>query len=485
MAKKKLTIEDVLVTKEEIPYEVPENWCWTRWGFLGDFIAGTGFKPKYQGFNNLEIPFYKVGSLKNIDSDGYICIDDNTINEDMRIELKAKIIPENSILFAKVGEAIKLNRRALAIKDCCIDNNTMSFQCNKNINYRYIYYWSKNIELYDYSNATTVPSIRKSDLEKIVVPLPPLVEQERIVNRIESLFEKVDKASELVEEAREGFEKRRAAILEKAFSGELTKSWRRNYGNLKNDIIDEIKEIYKQTLVNREFKNIQSMYDELQKLEPHNIQGWKHCYIGNIAKVSNGSTPSRKVPEYWEGDIPWVSSGEVKNNRIDYTKECITQDGFNNSSVKLLEKGSVLIAMIGEGKTRGQSSILDIDATINQNIAAIDLSHNKVLSEYVWYWLQFKYKQNRNVGMGTGPKALNCQRVRELDFVLPPIEEQREIVKILDRVINNENYIEENSDLTKYVDNIKKSILAKAFRGELGSHNLSEKSSIELLKEVL
>ena len=138
------------------PYELPANWQWATWGQCGKFIAGFGFKKEYQGLKNYEIPFYKVGSLKFSNSQGYIQDKDNTINKNILKILKAQLIPKDSLLFAKIGEAIRLNRRALNNVPCCIDNNMIAFISEK-ILPRYVYYWSQSIDLYIYTNATTVP----------------------------------------------------------------------------------------------------------------------------------------------------------------------------------------------------------------------------------------------------------------------------------------------------------------------------------------
>ena len=104
-------------------------------------------------------------------------------------------------------------------------------------------------------------------------------------------------------------------------------------------------------------------------------ESWAACRVGAIGTVVNGSTPSRQHPEYWGGQIAWVSSGEVRNNIISTARERITKVGYESCSVRFLPVGTVLLAMIGEGKTRGQTAILKIEATINQNIAAVLLTH--------------------------------------------------------------------------------------------------------------
>ena len=169
----------------------------------------------------------------------------------------------------------------------------------------------------------------------------------------------------------------------------------------------------------------------------------------------------------------------------------VFNDWYKLTGLKLREgfgqtEGTVLIAMIGEGKTRGQSSILNIEATTNQNVAAIVIEHGYINPKFLWYWLQKEYKKNREKGAGSGPQALNCQRVRELGFIVPSIEEQNEIVNILERLLGNEEQVVSAIEgVIEQVADIKKSILAKAFRGELETNNPEEGSSIELLKKII
>ncbi len=176
---------------------------------------------------------------------------------------------------------------------------------------------------------------------------------------------------------------------------------------------------------------------------------------------------------------------EVREN-INGVDEYITKKGFDNSSVKLLPKGTVLIAMIGEGKTRGQSSILDIDATINQNIAGIITDNELIVPEFLQLWFISNYNNNRNVGSGTGPQALNCDRVRELPFVLPPSEEQHEIVSRVEKLFSLADSLKAKYEKAmERVEKIEQSVLAKAFRGELVEPDANDEPAEELLKRIL
>ena len=204
-----------------------------------------------------------------------------------------------------------------------------------------------------------------------------------------------------------------------------------------------------------------------------------------VGAVSNGSTPSRQEPLYWGSGIPWVSSGEVANGVIRRTREQITNDGFKNSSVRLLPRGSVLMAMIGEGKTRGQSAILDIDACVNQNIAGVVPVDGILDSKYLWFWFRREYENTRTKGNGTGPKALNCERVRELEINLPPIAEQAEIVRRVEALFALADRIEARCTAARLqAQRLTPLVLGKAFRGELVPQDPNDEPASALLARI-
>ncbi|AFV22475.1 Type I restriction enzyme StySPI specificity protein [Methanolobus psychrophilus R15] len=181
-----------------------------------------------------------------------------------------------------------------------------------------------------------------------------------------------------------------------------------------------------------------------------------------------GGTPSRKVKGYWGGNIYWLSSGEIANCRITSSKETITEEGLQNSNAKVNPPKTVLIAMIGEGKTRGQSAILDTHSCTNQNVAAIVFDTEYVSPEYVWRWALGEYENNRAVGRGGSQPALNGQKVRELIIPLPPLPEQQEIVRRVDALFAFADSIEAKvAAAREKTERLRQSILAKAFSGEL------------------
>ena len=455
MPKKKtaLTIEErlqqALVPAEEQPYEVPENWVWTYWKNCGDLIAGSGFKKEFQEKKNLPIPFYKVGSLKFADNLGFLYDDENTIDEPIRNVLKATLIKEHSIIFAKIGEAIRLNRRAVNTEKCCIDNNLMAFTVNAMVLWRYAYFWTLGLDLYSYTNSTTVPAIRKSDIELINFPLPPLSEQQRIVERIEELFAKLDEAKERLQEVADSFAVRKAAILHKAFTGELTKQWRRE-----NGVSDE---------------------------------RWEEKTIGNICSSLKYGT-SKKSSD--DGEVVVLRMGNLQNGEIDWSNLAYTSDEEDIKKY-LLKPGDILFNRTNSPELVGKTSIYrgEMPAIYAGYLIKLDYEKNIVVGDYLNYYLNSSKAKEYYMQVktdGVSQSNINAKKIGEFEIPLPSLPEQHEIVRLIDELLARERAAQQAAEQAlASIDLMKKSILARAFRGELGTNKASEASALELLRQVL
>ncbi len=158
--------------------------------------------------------------------------------------------------------------------------------------------------------------------------------------------------------------------------------------------------------------------------------GWDIQTIADIAKVTSGGTPSRKNDAYWEGNIPWVTTAEVHFNTIVDSEQKITKSGLDNSSAKLFPSDTILMAMYGQGKTRGQVAKLGIEASTNQACAAILLKDN-LSTDYYYLFLQSQYKNIRNLSNSGGQKNLSACLVKSIKVPVPPLLEQKKIAKIL------------------------------------------------------
>lgn len=162
-----------------------------------------------------------------------------------------------------------------------------------------------------------------------------------------------------------------------------------------------------------------------------NTDQWRTVSLGSISQIKSGGTPNRKSPEYWDPNgIPWVTTSEVAYGVITTTKERISKTGLANSSAKIFPAGTLLIALYGQGKTRGQVATLGIDAATNQACAAI-IPNKSLDRDFLYYSLQNDYARIRGLSNSGGQDNLSAELVREIRIPLPPLPEQRRIAGIL------------------------------------------------------
>lgn len=179
--------------------------------------------------------------------------------------------------------------------------------------------------------------------------------------------------------------------------------------------------------------------------------GWKKGVVDDIAKVTSGGTPSRNKDSYWNGHIPWVTTSEVKFGVITDTEQKITQEGLDNSSAKLFPEDTILMAMYGQGKTRGQVAKLGIEASTNQACAAL-LLHKEHDVDYYYQYLTSQYENIRELANSGGQQNLSAGIIKDIHVPIPPLQEQRKIAKILstwDKVISTTEKLIETSKQQK------------------------------------
>lgn len=333
---------------------------------------------------------------------------------------------------------------------------------NDKVNNQYIMYlinspqFRKQIKKFE--SGTTRKRISRKNLDRIDFKIPDYQDQHRIVTRIEELFSQLDSGVETLKKTKEQLKVYRQAVLKEAFEGRYSSINSFDITSTKSDY-DRIR---KENVV---FKDVSGDENELQIELPDDALLIR---FGNIFDVEVGATPKRSVPEYWNGNINWVSSGEVKFQSINYTEEMITENGLQNSSTNVQPIGTVLLAMIGEGKTRGQVAILNIPAAHNQNTAAILVSKTPCNPKYIYHYLNLNYENTRRVGSGNNQKALNKERVRAIRFPFVSFEKQNIIVKEIESRLSVCDSIEKTIDTAlQEAEALRQSILKQAFEGEL------------------
>jgi type I restriction enzyme S subunit len=313
-------------------------------------------------------------------------------------------------------------------------------------------------------SGTTVASLETNALMAMPMLVPPTAEQVRIVTAIEEAFSLLDAGEAGLHATRTRLKRMRDSVLAAAVTGHLVPQ-------------DPTDTPAGALLAARGVAPLAAAGDS--------PVGWASTTIGSMFKVGVGTTPSRKDPSLWNGDVPWVSSGEVAFNRIKTTRETITARAVEGKPGRVLPAGTVMLAMIGEGKTRGQAAILDIAAAHNQNCASIDVASSRVLSEWVYIVLRERYLRTRQSGSGNNQPALNKRLVEAIELPLPPPEEQARIVAEVERQFSFIEACEGTVDTAiARSAGLRRSVLKAAFEGRLVPQDPSDEPASVLLERI-
>ena len=181
----------------------------------------------------------------------------------------------------------------------------------------------------------------------------------------------------------------------------------------------------------------------------HESTEYPYVAVKDLTNVISGGTPSRAKSEYWEdGTIPWVKTTELQNNIIVNVDEYITEAGLNGSSAKMVPVGTVLVAMYGQGKTRGMTAYLNIEACTNQACACI-LPSDRIDSMFMWKFFELSYEKLRSLAQGAGQPNLNGNMIKNFQVLVPPIELQKEYVDFVHQTDKSKVAVQKALDETQ------------------------------------
>ena len=423
-------LQAALVPDWERPYKLPENWCWTY--FKSISTIQTGKKDANYGSDEGKYPFFTCAA-EPIRCHGY--------SFDCRAILLAGNGDINNI--SRYNGKFEAYQRTYVVKiaePLCFD---------------YIFYWFK-YRWFDFNKGkmfgTAIPYIRLGNLQEFPTPIPPLAEQQRIVDRIESLFAKLDEAKEKAQAVVDSFETRKAAILHKAFTGELTAKWREEHG------------------VRMESWHLRTIGEVCENVK-----------VGIVIKPSQYYVPQN------EG-TPAFRSANVRECRIDdFNWVYLNEKGMKDNSRSIVHTGDVLVVRSGNPGTAcvvperfdGCNAIDILIAVPNKKI---------IISDYLCYYTNSPLgKKTVEIGKrGIALTHFNVKGFSQMSINIPTIPEQVVIVRTLGDLFAQEQQAKEAAEaVLDQIDLMKKSILARAFRGELGTNDPSEESAVKLLKQII
>lgn len=444
-------LAQALVPVEEQPYKVPENWCWVKLSALSTLISkGTTPTGGKNAYVSEGVHFLRV---ENINDDGTISHDNIAcVTEQMHTGfLKRSVLENRDVLVSIAGTLGKTG----IVRDIDLPLNTNQAVAfvrlkTEDVNERYIKGVIDNPItqelLLGKTKVTSIPNLTLEIIGDCLIPLAPIAEQQRIVDRIEYLFAKLDETKEKAQSVLDSFETRKAAILHKAFTGELTAKWRAEHG------LD--------------------------------MGSWKLAKFSDVLDVRDGTHDS---PQYYDTGYPLVTSKNLKDGRItDKDIKYICQEDYDKINERSkVDIGDILFAMIG---TIGNPVVVQAEPHFAIKNMALFKSVGKINPFFVKYYLESKTVMDKmqKEAKGSTQKFVALGYLRAFPIDVPMEQEQDEVVRILDSLFAKEQQAKEAAEaVLEKIDLMKKSILARAFRGELGTNDPKDKSAVELLKKVI
>ena len=347
-------------------------------GEIADLQAGVGFPVDLQGRSSGDYPVAKVGDISRVGRSGEAVISatDHYIDVGDLARLRARPIPAGSVLFAKIGEAIRHNHRVIAGCALLVDNNAMAAIPTRRVESRYLYHFLRSVDFYRLTSATTVPALRKSDLKRLRVPVPPLPGQRRTV-------EILDKADSLRA-------KRRAAL---AHLDTLT----------------------------------QAIFLDMFGDPATNPKGWPVAALGSLGRVTTGRTPPSAKEGMFDGTIPFITPGDLESDQP--IKRTVTNAGAEAS--KTVDAGATLVCCIGA--TIGKVGKSSVPSAFNQQINALEWGE-RIHSEYGCAVMRFFKPTIIAWGSSTTLPILRKSSFERIEIPVPPLTDQQQFALWIERL---------------------------------------------------
>ena len=428
-------LQAALVPDWEWPYKLPGNWCWTYLTKAAECLDNfrKPINATERAGRNGNVPYY--GATGQV---GWI--DDFLTDEDL------VLLGEDGAPFLDLikDKAYLITGKAWVNNHAHILRSLFGDTGN-----RYLLHYLNSFNYAGYVNGTTRLKLTQASMDTIPIPLPPLAEQQRIVDRIESLFAKLDESKEKAQAVLDSFETRKAAILHKAFTGELTAKWREEHGV--------------------------------------GMDSWGKKSVGELCISLKYGTAKKSDAS---GNVVVLRMGNLQQGEIDWSDLAYSNDPDDIEKYKLFP-GDVLFNRTNSAALVGKTAIYrgEHPAIYAGYLIKLDYNHDKIIGDYLNYalnTLDAKKYCNSVKTDGVNQSNINAKKIGAYSFNVPSIPEQEKIVSVIQKLLSKEQQTKEAAEIVlDQIELMKKSILARAFRGELGTNDPSEESAVELLRQVI
>lgn len=430
-------LQAALVPDWEWPYKLPENWCWTRMQEIAQWGSGGTPSRKVSEYYNGDISWVKTGEL----NDDYIFETEEHITQEAISHSSAKIYPTDTVVIAMYGATI--GKVGILGIPAATNQACACAIVKPSTDYKYLFYYaqSQKDDFIKKGKGGAQPNISQEIIKFHQFPLPPLAEQQRIVDRIESLFAKLDEAKEKAQAVVDSFETHKAAILHKAFTGELTAKWREEHGV--------------------------------------SIDNWKTTRFDSVAAIRSNLVDPAEYQSF-----PHIAPDNIeKKTGVLLEYHTIAEDGVTSGKHRFYS-GQILYSKIRPYLSK--AVVVDFDGLCSADMYPIEAYQN---ARCLWYYMlsdEFLLQASTAGSRSVLPK-INQKELSALTVHLPTNDrEQEEIARILDELFDKEQQTKEAAEIVlDQIELMKKSILARSFRGELDTNDPNEESAVELLRQVI
>ena len=412
------------ITEEEIPFDIPDNWCWVRLGDIGFWEAGSTPSRTNLKYYDGDIPGLKTGDLNN----GYIEKTSESISSKALKENPLNVKPIGSVLIAMYGATIGklgiLSIEAATNQACCACVPYTGI-CNE---YLFYYLMSRNSVFKKLGAGGAQPNISRTKIINELFTLPPLEEQIRIVDILKqvlyeiSILEKLENEINIIDLQFES--KLKNSILQAAMQGKLTEQLPED-GDA-HDLLEEIQADKEKLIAEGKLKKQKPLSPITEEEIPFDIpDNWVWVRLGNVGKIQTGNTPKKTKPENYGDFIPFISPGDIKNGALDYHNNGLSEIGKNKG--RLVNRNSILQVCIGG--SMGKAAINQKCVSFNQQINSFTPYIGDV--NYYYYILSSKFfiDTMKNKSTGTATPIINKTMWSSILIPLAPLSEQKEIVK--------------------------------------------------------